>query len=66
MKTQTETDFTHSVIEEDPGFTPEERAALKELGWREGRGQFDPDWKPLPKRPTWLAFIYRMLRIGEI
>jgi len=49
----------------DAEFTPEERAALNELGWKEGRGQFDPNWKPLPKRPKWLAFIYRTLRIGE-
>ncbi|MBV9107869.1 MAG: hypothetical protein JO306_00505 [Gemmatimonadetes bacterium] len=49
----------------NPGLTDEEKAALKAIGWREGRGQFNPDWKPLPKRPKWLAFIYRTLRLKD-
>ena len=47
-----------------PG-TDEERAALNAMGWREGRGQFDSNWKPVPKRPKWLAFIYRTFRIRD-
>jgi hypothetical protein len=61
MKAQVEEQDGEVRATRRSGFTAEEREALKELGWREGDGNFDPNWTPLRQRPRWLAFVYRML-----
>ena len=42
-----------------PPLTDEERARLQAAGVRFGTGASHPAFKPIRKRPWWLAFLYR-------
>ena len=42
-----------------PPMSPEQRAALEAAGVKFGTGEPLRDFKPLPQRPRWLAFLWR-------
>jgi len=42
-----------------PPMSPEQRAALEAAGVKFGTGKPLRDFKPLPQRPRWLAFLWR-------
>ena len=41
--------------------TPEEKAALEKIGVKFGTGEPLRDFKPLPQRPRWLAFLITLV-----
>jgi hypothetical protein len=41
--------------------SPEQKAALEAGGVTFGTGEPLRDFKPLPKRPRWLAFLLRLM-----
>jgi hypothetical protein len=47
-----------------PPLDPETEATLDAMGATRPTRPFDPDWRPVPTRPAWLAFIYRTLGIN--
>jgi hypothetical protein len=47
-----------------PPLDPETETVLDAMGVTRATQPFDPEWRPVPRRPRWLAFIYRMLRIN--
>lgn len=49
---------TTSTFRRQP-MSPEQRAALKAIGVKFGTGEPLRDFKPLPQRPRWLAFLWR-------
>ena len=49
---------------EPPPIDPETEERLRAAGVRAPTGRPDPNFKPLPQRPAWLAFIFRMLRVN--
>jgi hypothetical protein len=40
---------------------PEQKAALEAIGVRFGTGEPLRDFKPLPQRPRWLAFLITLV-----
>jgi hypothetical protein len=42
-----------------PPMSAEQRAALEAAGVKFGMGELLRDFKPLPQRPRWLAFLWR-------
>jgi hypothetical protein len=44
-----------------PDLTSEEVAALRSIGVRFGSGKPLVDFKPLPQRPRWLAFLLTLI-----
>ena len=47
-----------------PPMSPEQRAALEAIGVTFGTGRVFRDFKPLPTRPGWLAFLLRIIGRG--
>lgn len=45
--------------------SPEMRAALEAGGVKFGTGEILRDFKPLPQRPRWLAFLLTLIRYRE-
>ena len=41
--------------------SPEQRAALEAIGVKFGTGEPLRDFKPLPQRPRWLAFLITLV-----
>jgi hypothetical protein len=44
-----------------PPMSPEQRAALEAGGVKFGTGEPLRDFKPLPQRPRWLAFLITLI-----
>lgn len=47
-----------------PPMSPEKRAALEAIGVQFGTGRVFRDFRPLPTRPGWLAFLLRVIGRG--